>query len=60
MCRFPKRNGMIKESYESDGRWVHCGHRNRERDRKTDIDLLFYLVMHSLVDSCMCPDGIEI
>ena len=32
MCRFPKRNGMIKESYESDGRWVHCGHRNRERE----------------------------
>ena len=24
--------------------------------RERDIDLLFHLFMHSLVDSCMCPD----
>ena len=28
----------------------------RERERERNIDLLFFFV-HSLVDSCMCPDG---
>ena len=29
----------------------------RERgERERDIDLLFHLLMHSSVDSCMCPD----
>ena len=28
----------------------------RERKRERDIDLLFHLFMHSLVDSYMCPD----
>ena len=27
----------------------------RETERR-DIDLMFYLFMHLLVDSCMCPD----
>ena len=27
-----------------------------EREREINIDLLFLLFMHSLVDSCMCPD----
>ena len=27
-----------------------------EREVETDLDLLFHFVMHSLVDSCMCPD----
>ena len=26
------------------------------RERERDINLLFHLCMHSLVDSCMCPD----
>ena len=26
------------------------------RERERDIDLLFHLFMHSLVDSWMCPD----
>ena len=30
--------------------------KEREREREGNIDLLFYLFMHSLVDSCMCPD----
>ena len=30
-----------------------------ERDwRERNINLLFYLCMHSLVDSCMCPDRV--
>ena len=28
----------------------------RERHREREISLLFYLFMHSLVDSCMSPD----
>ena len=28
----------------------------KEEGRERNIDLLFYLLMHSLVDSCMCPD----
>ena len=28
----------------------------RETKREQDIDLLFHLIIHSLVDSCMCPD----
>ena len=33
-----------------------------EGKRETDIDLLFHLFMHSLVDSCRCPDqpGMEL
>ena len=27
------------------------------REREKDINLLFYLFMHSLVDSCTCLDG---
>ena len=27
------------------------------RHRERNIDLLFHLFMHSLVISCMCPDG---
>ena len=27
-----------------------------ERERERNTDLLFHLFMHSLVDSCMCPD----
>ena len=27
-----------------------------ERERERSIDLLFHLFIHSLVDSCMCPD----
>ena len=30
--------------------------REREEGRERDHDLLFHLFMHSLVDSCMCPD----
>ena len=30
--------------------------RERERERERDIVFLFYLFMHSLVVSCMCPD----
>ena len=31
--------------------------RDREREREREnTDLLLYLLMHSLVDSCMCPD----
>ena len=30
--------------------------RECERERKTDIDLLFHLFMYSLVGCCMCPD----
>ena len=28
----------------------------RERERERNINLLFHLLMHSLVDSCVCPD----
>ena len=28
-----------------------------ERCTDRDIDLLFHLFMHSLIDSCLCPDG---
>ena len=28
----------------------------RQTRTHIDFDLLFYLFMHSLVDSCMCPD----
>ena len=28
----------------------------RQREREHNIDLLLHLLMHSLVDSCMCPD----
>ena len=28
----------------------------RGRKREGDVNLLFHLFMHSLVDSCMCPD----
>ena len=31
--------------------------REKEREKQTDTDLLFHLFMHSLVVSCMCPDG---
>ena len=31
------------------------GEKERGRKRKTGIDLLFCLLMHSWVDSCMCP-----
>ena len=27
-----------------------------ERERERNINLLFHLFMHSLVDSCRCPD----
>ena len=30
--------------------------KERKRERMRNIDLLFHLLMHSLVDSCMCPD----
>ena len=30
-----------------------------ERGRERNINVLFHLFMHSLVDSSMCPDGIE-
>ena len=32
------------------------GERERKRERERNIDMLFHLVMHSLVDSCMCSD----
>ena len=32
------------------------GREGGERDRKRNISLWFPLLMHSLVDSCMCPD----
>ena len=32
----------------------------RERERKRNTNLLFHLFVHSLADSCMCPDGIEL
>ena len=36
------------------------GERETEREREQNINLLFHLFMHSLVDSYMCPDlGIE-
>ena len=42
--------------------WINCLERERGRDRETERerererDLLFHLFLHSLVDSCMCPD----
>ena len=30
--------------------------REKGRERERNISLLFYLFMHSWVDSCMCPD----
>ena len=32
--------------------------REEEGEKERDIDLLFYLLMHPLVDSCICPDPI--
>ena len=34
------------------GRWE----RGRKREGERDLNLLFHLFIHSLVDSCMCPD----
>ena len=34
------------------------GERERERE-KGNIHLLSHLFMHSLVASCMCPDGVQ-
>ena len=31
--------------------------RERKGERERNIDLLFHLLMHSLVDFCVCPDG---
>ena len=31
--------------------------REREEGRERERDLLFHLLMHSSVDSCICPDG---
>ena len=28
----------------------------REKEKERNINLLFHLLIHSLVDSCMCPD----
>ena len=35
-----------------------CRKRGKERksEKERHTDLLFHLFMHSLVDSCMCPD----
>ena len=30
--------------------------RQREREIEKNTELLFHLFMHSLVDSCVCPD----
>lgn len=33
-----------------------CWGREGKRQRERNIDLLSYLLMHSWVNSCMCPD----
>lgn len=44
-----RQNVTLKNNFFSDLR-------EREDRRETKMELLFHLVMHSLVDSCMCPD----
>lgn len=36
---------------------IYWPFRERGRERERNISLLFHLFMHSLVNSCMCPDG---
>ena len=35
---------------------MYCIEREREGESERDTDLLSLLFMHSLVDSCRCPD----
>ena len=39
-----------------DGHFKKVDVRGRKGERERNINLSFHLVVHSLVDSCMCPD----
>ena len=36
--------------------FIDLGTREEGRERERNVDLLFHLLVHSLVASCMCPD----